>query len=112
MGKYIGLDLGGTNIKGAIVDSELGIVYGVKSIKTMSQEGHEAVIQRMADFALGMVAESTIAREEILGIGIGLPGRGGLPGCTPTASPPARISRLCESSKRRAIFSPFSVFSP
>ena len=70
MGKYIGLDLGGTNIKGAIVDSELGIVYGVKSIKTRSQEGHEAVIQRMADFALEMVADSSIARDEILGIGI------------------------------------------
>ena len=74
MGKYIGLDLGGTNIKGAIVDSELGIVFGVKSIKTMSQEGHDAVIQRMANFAIEMIADSGIARDEIKGIGIGLPG--------------------------------------
>ncbi len=74
MGKYIGLDLGGTNIKGAIVDSELGIVFGVKSISTLAHEGHDAVIQRMADFALTMISESGIAREEIKGIGIGLPG--------------------------------------
>ena len=50
MGKYIGCDLGGTNIKGAIVDSEKGIVYGVRSIPTMAHKGHDAVINRIAEF--------------------------------------------------------------
>ena len=74
MGKYIGCDLGGTNIKGAIVDSEQGIVFGVKSIKTLSHEGHDAVIDRIANLALDMVRESGINPAEILGIGVGLPG--------------------------------------
>ena len=50
MGKYIGCDLGGTNIKGAIVDSEKGIVYGVRSIPTLAHEGHKAVIDRIAAY--------------------------------------------------------------
>lgn len=74
MGKYIGCDLGGTNIKGAIVDSEKGIVYGVKSIPTMAHKGHDEVINRIADFFMTMVTESGIDPNEILGAGIGLPG--------------------------------------
>ena len=74
MGKYIGCDLGGTNIKGAIVDSEKGIVYGVKSIPTMAQEGHDAVIERIAAFFKTMIADSGLDPAEILGAGIGLPG--------------------------------------
>ena len=74
MGKYIGIDLGGTNIKGAVVDSEKGIVYGVKSIKTLSHEGHDAVINRIAGFVNDLISGSGIPRNEILGIGIGLPG--------------------------------------
>ncbi len=74
MGKYIGIDLGGTNIKGAIVDSEKGIVYGVRSIPTMAHEGHVAVIDRIAAFCKAMTADSGFDQGEILGIGIGLPG--------------------------------------
>ena len=74
MGKYVGIDLGGTNIKGAIVDSEAGIVYGVKSIKTNSHEGHETVIYRIADFVSNMILDSGIDKNTVLGIGVGLPG--------------------------------------
>ncbi len=74
MGKYIGCDLGGTNIKGAIVDSEKGIIYGVRSIPTMAHEGHEAVIERIAAFFKTMIADSGLNPAEILGAGIGLPG--------------------------------------
>ena len=74
MGKYIGCDLGGTNIKGAIVDSEKGIVYGVRSIPTMAHKGHDKVIERIAKFFNTMVIESGIDPNEILGAGIGLPG--------------------------------------
>ena len=74
MGKYIGIDLGGTNIKGAIVDSEKGIVYGVRSIPTTAHKGHDAVIDRIAAFCKTMIMDSGLDPNEILGIGIGLPG--------------------------------------
>ena len=74
MGKYIGCDLGGTNIKGAIVDSEKGIVYGVRSIPTMAHKGHDAVIDRIAEFFKAMITDSGIDPKEILGAGVGLPG--------------------------------------
>lgn len=74
MGKYIGCDLGGTNIKAAIVDSEKGIIYGVRSIPTMAHEGHDAVIDRIAAFFKTMIADSGLDPREILGAGIGLPG--------------------------------------
>jgi glucokinase len=74
MGKYIGCDLGGTNIKGAIVDSEKGIIYGVKSIPTMAHKGHNKVIERIAQFFTTLIDESGIDAAEIKGAGIGLPG--------------------------------------
>ncbi len=74
MKKYIGIDLGGTNIKAGIVDMDAGTVVANKSIPTLAREGHEAVMKRMADVALNVVEEAKLTRDDIGGIGIGLPG--------------------------------------
>lgn len=74
MQKYIGIDLGGTNIKAGIVDLDSGVVVASKSIPTMAREGHDAVMQRMADVALQVIDEAKLSRGDIGGVGIGIPG--------------------------------------
>jgi glucokinase len=74
MKKYIGCDLGGTNLRAAIVDVETGEVICQKSIPTLAREGHEAVMQRMADLFLRVIAECGLQKDQIGGIGIGVPG--------------------------------------
>lgn len=74
MKKYIGCDLGGTNLRAAIVDVESGDVLHQKSIPTQAREGHDAVMKRMADLFLQLIRSSGIQKDEIGGIGIGVPG--------------------------------------
>ena len=74
MKKYIGCDLGGTNLRVAIVDVERGSVLHQASMPTLAREGHEAVIDRMANLCLQLIQSSGMRKEEIGGIGIGVPG--------------------------------------
>jgi len=74
MKKFIGCDLGGTNLRAAIVDVDSGIVLQQMSVPTMAREGHEAVMQRMADLVLQAIQAAGAQKDEIGGIGIGVPG--------------------------------------
>jgi glucokinase len=74
MKKYIGCDLGGTNLRAAIVDVETGKVLQQKSISTLARKGHDAVMKRMADLFLQLIQTSGMQKDEIGGIGIGVPG--------------------------------------
>ncbi|MGE5463452.1 MAG: ROK family protein [Syntrophothermus sp.] len=74
MKKYIGCDLGGTNLRAAIVDVETGRVLHQMNIPTLAREGHDAVMRRMADLFLGLIQSAGFQKEEIGGIGIGVPG--------------------------------------
>ncbi|MBN1450868.1 MAG: ROK family protein [Anaerolineales bacterium] len=74
MKKYIGCDLGGTNLRAAIVDVENGEVLRHMSIPTLARDGHEAVMKRMADLFLRVIEEANMQKDEIGGIGIGVPG--------------------------------------
>ena len=74
MKKYIGCDLGGTNLRAAIVDVGTGQVLQQKSISTLARKGHDAVMKRMADLFLQLIQLSGLQKEEIGGIGIGVPG--------------------------------------
>ena len=74
MKKYIGCDLGGTNLRAAIVDVETGKVLQQKSISTLARKGYDAVMKRMADLFLQLIQSSGMQKEEIGGIGIGVPG--------------------------------------
>ena len=74
MKKFIGCDLGGTNLRAAIIDAGNGQVLHQASIPTLSREGHDAVMKRMSDLFLQVIATSGISKEEIGGIGIGVPG--------------------------------------
>lgn len=66
----IGIDLGGTNVKGGLVDSEKGIIRSF-SIPTDAHKGKDHVINQVAKVIL-MAAED--AEETPIGVGIGSPG--------------------------------------
>ncbi len=74
MKKYIGCDLGGTNLRVAIVDVENASVLHQMSIPTLAREGHDAVMRRMGNLFLQVIEAAGLKKEEIGGIGIGVPG--------------------------------------
>lgn len=74
MNKYIGCDLGGTNLKAAIVDTSKGKVIRSISQPTQAREGHDAVMGRMAALFLRLLEEEGLSKEDIGGVGIGVPG--------------------------------------
>ena len=67
----IGIDLGGTNIKGAIVDENSQIV-AAHSIETRSEQGFAKVAERIAELAQHLRDQMPDA--EIACVGIGSPG--------------------------------------
>ncbi len=70
---YIGLDLGGTNIKGGVIDDR-GKVKANDSVPTPSKEGPEAVIGAMVDLAHSVASQAGLDMAKIDGVGIGSPG--------------------------------------
>ena len=66
--KAIAIDLGGTNIKAAVVDQDLGIIEQ-SSTPTHAELGKEHLLDRIA----GVVMELS-KKDEVVGIGMGLPG--------------------------------------
>ena len=74
MKKFIGIDLGGTNLRAGIVDLETGTVLKIKSVPTLAREGHDAVMARMADLVETIIAEDGLLIADVGGVGIGVPG--------------------------------------
>lgn len=74
MKRFIGCDLGGTNLRAAIVDVETGAVLHHQSIPTFAREGHQAVMERMAGLFLDVIQSAGLTKDAIGGIGIGVPG--------------------------------------
>ncbi len=70
---YVGVDLGGTNTKIGICDTE-GKILLSSSIKTDSVRGVEDTLERIWKEIQRQGKELGICKEEILGIGIGIPG--------------------------------------
>jgi len=74
MKPYIGCDLGGTNLRAALVDVDTGQVLHQASTLTLAREGHEAVMTRIANQILQLINDSEFSKTEIGGVGIGVPG--------------------------------------
>ncbi|OPJ54966.1 ROK family protein [Alkalithermobacter paradoxus] len=70
---YIGIDLGGTGIKGGIV-SENGDIILKKETKTPVEKGYEGVIQSIINLIHELVSEKNIDTKDIKSIGVGIPG--------------------------------------
>lgn len=74
MKPFIGLDLGGTHIKGGLVNTESGDIQGFRQVDTLAREGYAAVILRMGRLVEEIVKSSGLLKTEIGGVGIGVPG--------------------------------------
>jgi len=70
----IGVDLGGTNLRAGIVDTVAGRVLSSARGPTYAEEGPPAVIERMAALINQAISEARLATDEIVAIGIGVPG--------------------------------------
>ncbi len=73
MKRFIGLDLGGTNIKAGLVD-ETGRVLAEISSPTQAGQGPDAVVGRMLDLARQVAQQGSTSLAEVTAIGIGSPG--------------------------------------
>jgi glucokinase len=71
--KYIGVDVGGTNIACAVVDSG-GAILHKQSIKTESECGYAVVVKNIAALVEEVLRESETDAGEIARIGVGCPG--------------------------------------
>ncbi len=71
---FVGCDLGGTNLRAALVDVENGKVLFQKSIATLARQGPEAVMKRMAELVLDVIRSGGYSLSDVGGIGIGAPG--------------------------------------
>ncbi|MDE7321533.1 MAG: ROK family glucokinase [Lachnospiraceae bacterium] len=74
MGKYcFGVDLGGTTVKIGLFDTE-GTVLDKWEIPTRKEESGSKILPDIADAVLGKIAQRQIAKDDITGVGIGVPG--------------------------------------
>jgi glucokinase len=73
--RFVGVDLGGTHLRAAVVDIADGRVIELIQVPTLAREGHEAVIARMAQLIQQVISKSGTPMGEVGGIGIGVPGK-------------------------------------
>lgn len=71
--KLIGIDLGGTEIKGGIFTWE-GELLLKKSTTTPVQEGFEGIAQKIHELVNQMMNETQSTYEEVKAVGVGIPG--------------------------------------
>ncbi len=70
---YIGIDLGGTNIKAGVCD-ENGKILIKDSVKTHVEKGLEYVVDAMSGLALDLVKRQGLTVDDIEYIGVATPG--------------------------------------
>ncbi len=70
---FVGIDLGGTNIKIGLFDSELKLISKT-SVATKVDMGPEVVIDKMAQTAKKLLAEAGLSMQDVVAVGIGTPG--------------------------------------
>ena len=68
----VGIDLGGTNIVAGTIAADGSEILGVVSQPTLSEQGPDAVVERIIRLARASMAEAGV--KEIAGVGIGSPG--------------------------------------
>lgn len=74
MGKYsVGVDIGGTTVKMGLF-TEDGTVLDKWEIVTRKEEAGKYILEDIAKSVMSKFQEKSIAREEVTGIGLGVPG--------------------------------------
>ena len=73
--KYrVGVDVGGTNVKVALVDKTGSIVY-TDTVPTRAEMGYEYTISNIIKAISDVIKESKVAKDAVEGIGFGFPGQ-------------------------------------
>ena len=70
---YVGIDLGGTFIKGAIVNDKGEIVIKDK-VPTESEKGSDGVARNIASLVSSLLKKANMTVSDVVGIGMGVPG--------------------------------------
>lgn len=74
MGKRIGIDVGGTNVKIALVDDKGKIIYS-NSVPTYAQMGYEYTVNNIKQAIRDLMKETNTKPSDIQGIGFDFPGQ-------------------------------------
>ena len=74
MAQRIGIDVGGTNVKIALVSDEGKIIYS-NSIPTRAEMGYEYTINSMKEAIRDLMKETKTEASDIEGMGFGFPGQ-------------------------------------
>jgi len=72
-GRYLGIDLGGTNVQIGVVSDEGDVLSRAKR-KTLAEEGRDAVLDRIVDGCHEACREARVELADITAIGMGVPG--------------------------------------
>lgn len=75
---FVGVDIGGTNIKYGLVDSR-GRIIANDSIATETELGPESACQRIGDAVRRMMASQSLTLADVTAIGLGSPGTMDIP---------------------------------
>lgn len=70
---FVGIDLGGTKISGILVNLQ-GDIIAKNTVPTYAEAGEQAILQKIIDVIATVIAESKVAKEAIVAIGLGAPG--------------------------------------
>ena len=74
MKNRIGIDVGGTNVKIALVDDKGKIIYS-NSVPTRAEMGYEYTVNNIKQAIYDLMKETKLATKDIEGIGFGFPGQ-------------------------------------
>jgi len=72
-GTFVGIDVGGTNVKIGLFDTELKLICKT-SVTTDADMGPKIVIDKMAKTVDELVAQAGLTLKDIIAVGIGTPG--------------------------------------
>lgn len=70
----IGIDVGGTNVKIALVDDKGSIIYS-NSVPTRAEMGYEYTVNNIKQAIYDLLKETKLTAKEVEGIGFGFPGQ-------------------------------------
>ena len=70
---YVGVDIGGTTIKVGICNAEGKLLHTFEGA-TGTENGPDAVLENIASYVRQIVADNGYAWEDVVGVGIGIPG--------------------------------------
>lgn len=70
---YVGVDLGGTNMRAGLIDDKNKPVAQIKK-RTKAHQGGDKVISRIVKMVNNVIEDSKVDRKDVAGLGIGGPG--------------------------------------